>query len=110
MAGETQGDIDADEQRLVGDGIEIGAKLAVPAKALGDEAVGSVREACEQKQQEGCIHLMSDDQPHHQRNEDDPPECEAVWDIHQRSSRRPLALLGAAGPPSLKFSRFDANA
>ena len=34
MAGKAQRDIDADEQRLVGDRVEIGAELAVPAKRL----------------------------------------------------------------------------
>jgi hypothetical protein len=53
---------------------------------------------------------VGDNQPHQKRNEDDPPKREAVGDIHLRSSRRPFALSGAAGPPIPEFSRFGGRA
>ena len=91
MAGKAQSDIDADQQRLVGDRVEIGAELAVPAKALGEEAVGGVGQSRQQEQQEGRLHLVGDDQPHDERNEHDAPERKGIGNIHRRSSRRPLA-------------------
>jgi hypothetical protein len=39
MVGKAERQIDADEQDLVGDGVEIGAKLGVPAEALGKIAI-----------------------------------------------------------------------
>ena len=41
---EAERDEDGDEQRLVGDRIEIGAELGGGVEALGDEAVGGIRE------------------------------------------------------------------
>jgi hypothetical protein len=104
-----QSDVDADEQRLVGDGVEIGAKLGVPFVTLGQEAIGGIGEAREQEQQEGRQHLMGDDQPHHERNEHDPHESEAVGDIHvtflqkrsaSRSATKPLPRILADSRPA----------
>src|SRR6185312_16962424 len=108
MAGEPERNVDADEQGLVGDRVEIGAELASPAITFGDIAVGCVGNTCEQEEQEGSRHLMVDDKPYYQRNEHDPHEREAVGDIH-------LTFLPAADcapfapsrPPTPDFSRFD---
>ena len=54
-------ELDADEQDLVGDGVEIGAKFGVPAEALGKKAIGRIGETRKQKQHEGRRHLMGDD-------------------------------------------------
>jgi len=61
MVSKSERQIDADEQDLVGDGVEIGAKLRVPAEALGKIAIGRIGKARKQKQHEGRRHLMGDD-------------------------------------------------
>ena len=40
MVGRAEGHIDADEQDLIGNRVEISTELRVPAKALGKIAVG----------------------------------------------------------------------
>ena len=61
MVGKAERHIDADEQGLVGDRVEISTKLRVPAKALGKITIGRIGEAREQKQHESRRHLKTDD-------------------------------------------------
>src|SRR5262245_11155462 len=106
MAGKAERDIDADEERLVGDRVEIGPKLAPPAVTFGNIPVGRVRQPREQKEHERRGHLVRDDQPHHERNEHDPNERQAVGNIHEHASRTPFAPRGMASPGP-EFSRFS---
>ena len=106
MVGKSERDIDRDQQRLVGDRVEIGAELGVPAIALGKEAVGRVGQTREQEHEKCRQHLVRDDQPYHQRDEHNPPEREDVGDVHRCSSRQPRAPPGASSLPALDFTRF----
>ena len=92
MVGKAERHIDADEEGLVGYRVEIGAKLGVPAEALGKIAIGRIGEARKQKQHEGRRHLMSDDQPHDERHQDDARQRQRVRDIHEGSNSRLAAL------------------
>jgi hypothetical protein len=96
-----------DEQGLVGDRVEIGAKLGVPAEALGKIAIGRIGEARKQEQYEGRRHLMGDDQPHDERHQDDARQRQRVGDIHEGSNSRVAAhQTPTEAIEVLRFSRF----
>ena len=46
-------DVDRDEERLVGERVDIGAELAAHVEAPGDEAVDRVRDSRHDEQEEG---------------------------------------------------------
>ena len=56
-AGDAQRHIDRDDQRLVGQRIEIGAELARHVEALGEKAVDGVADPGDQEQHKGDPHL-----------------------------------------------------
>ena len=64
-------DVDRDDQRLVGERIEIGAELGRHAEALGEEAVDGVADAGGEEQQERDPHLARRDRPDDDRHQQD---------------------------------------
>ena len=69
---------DRDEQRLVGDRVEIGAELGGGVEALGDEAVGRVRQPGEDEEHRRLDEAVGDHQPDDQRDADQPRDGDEV--------------------------------
>ncbi len=67
---ESEGHEDGDEQRLVGDRVEIGAELGGGPEPLGDEAVSGVGKAGEDEQHRRRQIPVRDHQPNDKRNAD----------------------------------------
>ena len=98
-------DVDRDEQRLVGDGVEIGAELGAHVEAPGDEAVDGVRSACHDEQQEGSRPLPLPDHDDHEGHEEQAADRDQIRDGHAgtcapiRKSPRPDAEACARDGP-----------
>jgi len=93
--------IDRHDHRLVGERIEIGAKLGRHAEALGEKAVDRVADAGCQEQQEGNPHLAGGDRPNQDRHQQNAGKRDKV------RYAQICAPPGADGPaPTLLFPRF----
>ena len=88
--------IDADDQRLVGQRIEIDAQRRGLVERLGDIAVEGVRRARQQEQRERPAIGLVQDQVDDQRNREQPGKGDQVGDAH----RSGLAAPFAPAPPS----------
>ena len=82
-----KGDVDADDQDLVGQRVEIGAKLACPLEALGEIAVDGVADSCQEKHEERGPRVAVDKQPEDHGNGHDPRQSDEIRYIavHGRS-------------------------
>src|SRR5262249_9111312 len=99
--------IDGDDQRLVGQRIKVGAKLALHVEALGEEAVYGIADACGEKQYEGDAHFAQRDRPDQNGNEQNPPQGNEIRDT--QTAPKPAATLArppGAPPPSANSSRL----
>ena len=69
---------DRDEQRLVGDRIEIGAELRGCVEALGDEPVRRIRHAGDDEEHRRLDEAVGDHQPDDQRDADQPGDGDEI--------------------------------
>ena len=63
--------IDADDQELVGERVEIGAELGLPVVALGEVAVDGIADAGTDEHEEGASGLAGEQHPEDHRHRDD---------------------------------------
>src|SRR5664279_2128942 len=78
---DAEGKVDRDDQRLVGERIEIGTQFGGHAEALGEKAVDGVAHAGGQEQHEGNPHRAGRDRPDHDRHQQNAPQRYEVRNI-----------------------------
>ncbi len=66
--GDTKRNVNRNDQRLVGQRIDVGAEFARHMEALGEKAVDGVADAGGQKQKKSNAHLAGRDRPDHDRH------------------------------------------
>src|ERR1700688_952404 len=89
-AGDAERNVDRYDQRLVGQGIEIGAELARHVEALGEEAIDAVADPGRQEQEKGDAHPARRDRPDHDRHQQDTSQGNEVRDTQTRPRLRQL--------------------
>jgi hypothetical protein len=101
VAADTERRKDADDQQLVGERVEVGTELGLPAERLGEVAVDRVGDAGDDKQNEGELRLPGDEEPEDDRHQDHPQQRDEVGEIEcpVHVSSIPWATCRCAPPP-----------
>jgi hypothetical protein len=82
---QSQGDIDADQQQLVGQGIEIGTELGHAVIILGNEAVDGIGDPGGDEDGEGKAKIAGNDQPNEQRHHEDAGNRQQIGHAHRKN-------------------------